>query len=98
MAISAGCALQKQTGFNRDMQNLTAHFNILFNAKEILRQKQDSYASSFIDNYNEILSVYQDTIPQSTTPDKDLELAISKGNNIINFKDQSKYIGDAYLV
>ena len=98
MAISAGCALQKQTGFNRDMQNLTTHFNILFNAKEILQQKQDSYVSSFADNYNEILSVYQDTVPQSQTPDKDLEAAITKAYNIINYKDQSKYIGDAYLV
>lgn len=98
MAISAGCALQKESGFNRDMQNLTAHFNILFNAKEILQQKQDSYASSFTDNYNEILSVYQDTVPQSQTPDKDLESAISKAYSIINYKDQSKYIGDAYLV
>ncbi|MDR3693239.1 tetratricopeptide repeat protein [Mucilaginibacter sp.] len=98
MAMLAGCALQKQSGFNRDMQNLTTHFNILFNAREILQQKQDSYASSFADNYNEILSVYQDTILQSQTPDKDLEAAISKGYNIINYKDQSKYIGDAYLV
>ncbi len=98
MAMLAGCALQKQSGFNRDMQNLTANFNILFNAKEILQQKQDSYAGSFTDNYNEILSVYPDTVAQSQTPDKDLEAAISKGYTIINYKDQSKYIGDAYLV
>ena len=80
------------------MQNLTAHYNILFNAKEILRQKQESYATSFVDNYNEILNVYQDTVAQSKTPDKDLEAAIIKANTIINFKEQSKYIGDAYLV
>jgi tetratricopeptide (TPR) repeat protein len=80
------------------MQNLTAHYNILFNAKEILRQKQESYATSFIDNYNEILSVYQDTTTQSSTPDKDLEAVTIKANRIINFKDQSHYVGDAYLV
>ncbi|MDB4922284.1 tetratricopeptide repeat protein [Mucilaginibacter sp.] len=80
------------------MQNLTAHYNILFNAKEILRQKQVSYASSFVDNYNEILSVYPDTIAQSGIPDKDLEEAIVKGNKIINIKEQSSYLGDAYLV
>ncbi|HEY5325800.1 MAG TPA: gliding motility protein, partial [Mucilaginibacter sp.] len=80
------------------MQNLTAHYNILFNAKEIIRLKQESYATSFIDNYNEILSVYQDTTPQSATPDKDLELAIAKANTMITIKEQSHYIGDAYLV
>jgi len=98
MAMVAGCQTQKQTGFNRAMQNLSAHYNILFNAKEILRQKQDSYATGYVDNYNEILNVFQDTTAQTATPDKDLEAAILKGNNIINYKDQSHYIGDAYLV
>ncbi len=98
LVITAGCSLEKQSGFNRSMQNLTAHYNILFNAKEILRLKQASYATSFIDNYNEILSVYQDTTAQSSTPDKDLELAITKANNIITIKEQSHYLGDAYLV
>jgi tetratricopeptide (TPR) repeat protein len=98
IVIATGCSLEKESGFNRSMQNLTAHYNILFNANEILRQKQESYATSFIDNYNEILSVYQDTTTQSTTPDKDLEAATAKANNIINIKEQSHYIGDAYLV
>jgi len=96
--LAAGCSLQKQTAVNRGLQNLTAHYNILFNANEILRQKQDGYAISFVDSYNEILSVYQDTTPQSTTPDKDLAEAKAKANKIINIKEQSHYIGDAYLV
>jgi len=98
IVITAGCSLEKKSAFNRYMQNLTAHYNILFNAKEIVRLKQESYAASFIDNYNDILSVYQDTTLQSATPDKDLELAIAKANNIITIKEQSHYIGDAYLV
>ncbi len=94
----AGCSLQKQSGFNRSMQNLTAHYNILFNAKEILRQKQESYAAAFVDNYNDILSVYPDTTLKTATADKDLDAATVKANTIINFKEQSKYLGDAYLV
>ncbi|HZY39777.1 MAG TPA: tetratricopeptide repeat protein [Mucilaginibacter sp.] len=96
--MATGCTFQKQSGFNRTMQNLTAHYNILFNAKEILRQKQDAYTTAFVDNYNEILAVYQDTTPHSATVDKDLDLATVKANYLINMKDQSKYIGDAYLV
>jgi len=80
------------------MQNLTAHYNILFNAKELLRLKQESYAVSFIDNYNEILSVYQDTIAKTGNPDKDLDAAMEKANKIINVKEQSHYLGDAYLI
>jgi len=96
--ILAGCSLEKQSGFNRTMQNLTAHYNILFNAKEILRLKQESYATSFVDNYNEILSVYQDTAAQGPVADKDLEEAIAKANKIISIKEQSHYLGDAYLI
>lgn len=96
--LAAGCALQKETAVNRGLQNLTAHYNILFNANEILRQKQEAYALSFVDSYNEILNVYQDTTAGSSSPDKDLAEAKAKANKIINIKEQSHYIGDAYLV
>lgn len=96
--IAAGCSLEKQSGFNRTMQNLTAHYNILFNANEILRLKQESYAASFPDAYSELLNVYPDTTAQTGTPDKDLEEAIVKANKIISIKEQSHYLGDAYLV
>nr|WP_158534917.1 tetratricopeptide repeat protein [Mucilaginibacter hurinus] len=78
------------------MQNLTAHYNILFNAREILKKKQVDYALASVDNYSEILSVYQDT-SAAAGEDKDLEAVIAKANTIINFKEQSKYLGDAYL-
>ncbi len=96
--LVAGCSLEKKTAVNRALQNLTAHYNILFNANELLRQKQDSYALSFVDSYNEILSVYQDTTTQSKTADKELEEVKIKGGKIINIKEQSHYLGDAYLV
>jgi hypothetical protein len=96
--LVAGCSLEKKSGVNRALQNLTAHYNILFDANELLRQKQDSYALSFVDSYNEILSVYQDTTAQGKTADKDLEEVKIKGGKIINIKEQSHYLGDAYLV
>ncbi|HEX3383643.1 MAG TPA: hypothetical protein VHS53_00565, partial [Mucilaginibacter sp.] len=96
--LVAGCSLEKQSGFNRAMQNLTAHYNILFDANELLRQKQDAYALSFVDSYTDILSVYQDTIANSGSPDKDLEEAKVKGGKIIDIKEQSHYLGNAYLV
>lgn len=98
--LVAGCSLQKKSGFNRSMQNLTAHYNILFNANQILLQKQQDYATAFIDSYNEILPVYQDTaVTKSTTGlDKDLQSAVDKANKIVNEKEQSHYQGDAYLI
>jgi tetratricopeptide (TPR) repeat protein len=98
--LIAGCSLQKESGFNRSMQNLTAHYNILFNANQILLQKQQDYATAFVDSYNEILPVYQDTAVTKNPNglDKDLQLAVDKANKIINEKEQSHYLGDAYLV
>jgi len=96
--LLAGCSLEKKSAVNRGLQNLTAHYNILFNANELLRKKQEAYALSYIDSYNEILSVYQDTTAKSSAPDKDIEDAKEKANKVINLKEQSHYLGDAYLV
>ncbi|WP_374950507.1 tetratricopeptide repeat protein [Mucilaginibacter sp.] len=98
LIVIAGCSLEKKSAVNRGLQNLTAKFNILFNANEILAEKQASYAASYIDDYNEILSVYRDITAQSGELDKDLELVKQKANNIISVKEQSHYIGDAYLL
>ena len=96
--LVCGCTFERETAFNRYMQNVTAHYNILFNANEILRQKQEAYANAYPDNYSQILSVYPDTTAKTTQPDKELESVVLKGNKIISDKVQSRYIGDAYLV
>ncbi|RKR81667.1 tetratricopeptide repeat protein [Mucilaginibacter gracilis] len=96
--LLAGCTLEKESRFNRAMQNLTAHYNILFNANEILAQKQAAYAVSYVDAYDRFLSVYPDTTAKSATADKMLEQAITKANTIIANKEQSHYIADAYMV
>jgi tetratricopeptide (TPR) repeat protein len=97
--LLSGCSLEKETKLNRGLQNLTAHYNILFNANELLRQKQEIYEAAYIDAYDELLSVYQDTTAHTeTSVDKELDAAIIKANNIISTKEQSHYIGDANLV
>lgn len=96
--LLAGCSLEKKSGFNRYMQNVTAHYNIIFNANNLLQQKQDIYAASFVDNYNQFLRVYQDTIYHTPAPDKELDAIIAKANTIISVKEQSRYVGDAYLL
>ena len=97
-ACIAGCSLEKESAVNRGLQNLTARYNILFNASEILRQKQEDYAVAFIDDYDQVLSVYQDTASHLATGDKDLQAVVTKANTIISTKEQSHYVGDAYLL
>ena len=98
LLLVIGCSLEKKSNFNRHMQDLTAHYNILFNANQLLQQKQEDYALNFIDSYNEILNVYQDTTNKTAILDKDLQAAVDKANKIIAIKEQSHYLGDAYLV
>lgn len=93
-----GCALEKKSGVNKSLQNLTAHYNLLFNAREIIRLKEETILLSSVDDYDQLLSVFQDTIPAALTPDKDLEEVIHKANKIIQFKEQSRYLGDAYFL
>lgn len=94
----AGCSLEKESGFNRNMQNLTAHYNILFNARQITLQKEELMAQVYNDDYSEILSVYQDTIAKSAAGNKDLEAVTTRANNIISLKEQSHYLGEAYFL
>lgn len=98
LLITAGCSLQKKSTVNRVLQNLTAHYNLLFNANELLKQKQLDYTAGFVDDYQQMLAVYPDTIGQTDAVDKDIEDAIAKANKIVSEKEQSKYLGDAYLV
>ncbi len=98
-ALLPACSLEKKSAVNRNLQNLTARYNILFNANELLKQKQESYASAYVDSYNDILSVYQDTaLHMPGTADKDMQSVIARANTIISIKEQSHYIGDAYLL
>ena len=98
LLLLAGCSLEKESAVNRGLQNLTARYNILFNANELLRQKQESYASTFVDDYEQLLSVYQDTASHLAAGDKELQGIISRANTIISVKEQSHYTGDAYLL
>ncbi|RYE29862.1 MAG: hypothetical protein EOP42_13395, partial [Sphingobacteriaceae bacterium] len=93
-----GCSLEKESRFNRSMQNLTAHYNILFNARQVILQKEEAMAQVYSDDFSEILSVYQDTTAKTAAASKDLEAVTTRANTIINFKEQSHYIGDAYFL
>jgi tetratricopeptide (TPR) repeat protein len=98
LIVIAGCSLEKKSALNRGLQNLTAKYNILFNANELLREKQEGYEAAYVDDYSELLSVYRDTVAKSEVPDKELDLVKAKANTIISVKEQSHYLGDAYLL
>ncbi len=95
----AGCTSQKDTVAGRGMQNLTARYNILYNAREILNESEQNIKIAYQDNYDVLLDVYEEPNEGiSQSEQKNLDDAILKANSIVNDKSQSKYVDDAYFV
>lgn len=81
------------------MQNLTAHYNILYNAKELINKSENNIQLNYTDNYDRLISVYKEpneSLSQSEL--KNLDDAIFKANTIANEKSLSKYVDDAYFL
>jgi tetratricopeptide (TPR) repeat protein len=81
------------------MQNLTAHYNILYNAKELISKSENNIQLNYTDNYDRLISVYKEpneSLSQSEL--KNLDDAIFKANTIANEKSLSKYVDDAYFL
>jgi len=81
------------------MQNLTAHYNILYNAKELINESERNIQLAYSDDYDRVISVYKEpneSISQSEL--KKLDDAILKANTIANQKSLSKYVDNAYFL
>lgn len=81
------------------MQNLTAHYNILYNAKELINLSEKNIQLIYTDNYERLIPVYKEpneSLSQSEL--KNLDDAILKSNTIANEKSLSKYVDDAYFL
>ena len=81
------------------MQNLTAHYNILYNAKELINLSEKNIQINYADNYDRLISVYKEpneSLSQSEL--KNLDDALLKANTIANEKSLSKYVDDAYFL
>ena len=97
--ILAACSSQKESITSRGMQNLTARYNILYNARELVKESERNIELAYQDNYDVLISVYKEPNEALSQPDtKKLDDAILKANTIINDKSQSNYIDDAYFL
>lgn len=98
LCLSA-CNSQKETVASRGMQNLTAHYNILYNAKELINESERNIQLAYSDDYDRVIPVYKEpneSISQSEL--KKLDDAILKANTIANQKSLSKYVDNAYFL
>ena len=95
----AACDSQKQTVASRGMQNLTAHYNILYNANELLDESERNIQFVTVDDYERLISVYKEPVEATAQGElKNLDEAILKANVIANEKSLSNYVDDAYFL
>ncbi|QNK62486.1 tetratricopeptide repeat protein [Pedobacter sp. PAMC26386] len=87
------------------MQNLTAHYNYIYNANVILNNYEEEIYNSYIDNYSDVLPVYTDpekfsseTVLHPPSNDRALDAIVKKSRAIIADKAFSNYVDDAYLL
>lgn len=81
------------------MQNLTAHYNILYNANELINESERNIQMAYSDNYDRAISVYKEPNESLSEGEfKNLDEAILKANTIANEKSLSQYVDDAYFL
>ena len=81
------------------MQNLTARYNIIYNANLLLDGSITNIETAYLENYDDLLSVYKEPTEATSASEAGILDSVSrKANQIINDKLHSKYVDDAYLI
>ena len=104
------CSTTKNTFVTRTFHNINSRYNGFFYARESMKEAQVKIGKSYIDDYSQLLPLFQlPTTPETKSSYSDLEKAIKKastcierhaittksGNEIAN---AVKWIDDCYLV
>ena len=97
--IYTSCISPKDSVASRGMQNLTARYNIIYNANILLEESSENIEKAHIDNYGQLLSVYKEPSETiSASEIKQLDSVINKANSIVNEKLHSNYVDEAYML
>ncbi|WP_148233533.1 type IX secretion system periplasmic lipoprotein PorW/SprE [Pseudopedobacter saltans] len=98
LAITA-CASKKSDRKVSFIKNLTAHYNIYYNASEMLKTTEINIKNSNKDDYNRLLKIFP--IPSKETSNaetENLNEVILRANRIALEKYESNWIDDAFLL
>lgn len=82
--ILAGCSTKKNTPATRAFHNVSARYNVYFNAKESFKAGLQRIDQAIPDDYTRTLPVFKSTLPEAAkVATSEMELAISKCNKLI---------------
>ena len=97
--LLGGCGTPRDTAGSRGMQNLTARYNILYNARLLLEESRTKIENTWVEDYTQVLPVFKEPLKASAEAEKaNLDSVISKADKIILEKPNSNYVGAAYLL
>ena len=81
------------------MQNLTAKFNILFNARTLVKESEQRIQESYLTTFDQPISVFCEPDEKlGKAESANLDKAILKANIVANEKSQSRFVDDAYVL
>ncbi|MEI6677049.1 MAG: tetratricopeptide repeat protein [Mariniphaga sp.] len=89
--ILIGCSTKKNTPATRAFHNVSARYNVYFNAKESLKAGLHRINQSVPDDYTTTLPVFKSTLPEAAkVATSEMELAITKCNKLISLHSITK--------
>lgn len=93
------CSTQQNTAVNRRLQNLSARYNYIYNANTLLQEYQDNLSQNQKDDYSRLLPLYIAPDAGSMVNDhKELDDISQKARALINEKNLSNYLDEAYML
>ena len=80
-----GCSTKKNTPASRAYHNLSAHYNVYFNAKESLKAGLIRINQAIPDDYTHTLPIFKSTLPEAgKVATSEMDLVITKCNKLIS--------------
>lgn len=80
-----GCSVQKNTLMTRAFHNITAHYNIFFNARESYRKGISKAEKQYVDDFSRVLPVFPFDKPENAAiMSSDMDRVIRKTSKLIS--------------
>ena len=80
-----GCSTKKNTPASRTYHNVSAHYNVYFNAKESLKSGLSRIDQAIPDDYTHTLPIFKSSLPEAgKVATSEMDLVIQKCNKLIS--------------
>jgi len=101
--LLSSCVTEKKktdiSGGKKFYHNTTAYYNAYFNADELMAESIMNMQDAHLDNYNQLISVYDYTNLQNPKEEaNNLDIAIEKVSKSASLHRQSHWVDDCYVM